>query len=528
MKPGVAALMLCAIFVLVGALWIDKPGLQADEALFAQAIYPPFDEQFGVSVFGQNYPLMLMSYVGALKPRFWALIFHAWTPSAASVRVPALLLGALSIWWVYRLLSLTLGSRAALAGAALLATDPIYLLYSRMDTGPAVIMHLCLSGAMLALVRFHLERRLAWLAVGFFALGLGIWDKAIFAWLVIGLTISAAVVFWRHVRAAISFRNLGVVVAAFMLGATPLLVYNVRSGMGTFRGTTVWSTEKFSHKAMLLGRVIEGEALFGVMFREKWDGPLRDPSTAAEKATVAIALAAGMPRRTLLGYLGVASLLLLPFVWRTPGGAAGRFALVAAAVGWLQMLLVKGAGEGAHHTILLWPLPTIGIAAVLAAASEKVRGGGALLSVVVGVACVANLLVLSTYYTNLLRNGGTAVWTDATYPAFDAIRKMDKDTVCTIDWGLLEALRLLEQGRVGLCATADPVDEEGRRIALFQIAEPRYVFLTHTEGSEAFPGITARFVQFAESRGFRRVNRRFFADSNGRNTVEVFQFAPAR
>jgi dolichyl-phosphate-mannose-protein mannosyltransferase len=233
-RPGFVAGLFCAIFVVVGAAWIDRPGLQADECLFAQAIYPPFDEPFDVSIFGQNVPLMLMSYVGALKPRIWDLIFEVWAPSAASVRIPALLLGALSIWWVYRLLSLTLGSRAALAAAALLATDPIYLLYSRMDSGPTVIQHLCLSGAMLALVRFHLERRLVWLAAGFFALGLGVWDKAIFAWLALGLAIGGAVVFWRHVRAAISVRNLAVAAAALTLGESPLIVYNARSGLRHF------------------------------------------------------------------------------------------------------------------------------------------------------------------------------------------------------------------------------------------------------------------------------------------------------
>jgi hypothetical protein len=302
----------------------------------------------------------------------------------------------------------------------------------------------------------------------------------------------------------------------------------VRHKLATFRGNTVWSAEHFSRKAMLLGRVLEGEALFGSMFREVWDGPLNEPSTAAQKAVVGIALAAGLPRRTLMGYLGMASLALLPFFWRSPAGVAGRFALVAAAMAWLQMVVIKGAGEGAHHAILLWPLPTIGIAAVLATASAKFRWGEALLSAVVGIACVANVLVLSTYYTNLLRNGGTAVWTDAMYPAFDAIRKMDKDTVCAVDWGFLDTLRLLEQGRIGLCAAPDPADETVRRFALFQIAEPRYIFLSHTEGSESFPGITARFVRFAESQGYRQVDRQLFADSNGRKTVEVFRFAPAR
>ena len=103
---------------------------------------------------------------------------------------------------------------------------------------------------------------------------------------------------------------------------------------------------------------------------------------------------------------------------------------------------------------------------------------------------------------------------------------MDKTAVCTVDWGLTDTLRMFEQGRTPICVTADPVDEEGRRGALFQISQQGYVFLTNTQGSESFPGLTSRFVQFAASQGFRRVQRQVFADSNGRNSVEIFRFAP--
>ena len=161
----------------------------------------------------------------------------------------------------------------------------------------------------------------------------------------------------------------------------------------------------------------------------------------------------------------LATILLLPLVWRTPTRSAALFVVICIALAWLQMALVKGAGTAAHHTILLWPLPTMGTAAVLSAASRKVRFGLGLFVAVVIAACGANLLVLGTYYTNLLRNGGSSSWTDAMYPAFDAIRKMDKEAVCIVDWGFLDTLRMLEQGRTQLCLTADPVDDEGRRNA---------------------------------------------------------------
>jgi 4-amino-4-deoxy-L-arabinose transferase-like glycosyltransferase len=521
---AIVAVLLCMLFIVVATPWIDKPGIQTDEALFTGGIYPPFDERFLISVSQHDYPLMVMTYVGALKSRIWAAIFAFWPPSCSSVRIPAVLLGALSIWWVFQLLSRTLGTRTAVAGAALLATDPIYVLYSRLDHGPVVIQHLCLTGAMLALVRFDRERRAVWLAAGFFALGLGLWDKAVFVWLISGLSVAALVLFRPRILRAMCFRNLAVATASFVLGASPLIVYNACHGLITFRGNAVWSSDGIVAKARLLRATLEGDALFGSMIRESRDGPLREPSTASQAATVWIALSAGMPRHTLMGYLMVASILLLPFVWRAPARAAGLFALISVAVAWLQMAFVKGAGTGAHHTILLWPLPTIGIAAVLSAASQKLRCGRAFLIAVVVAAGSANLLVLSAYYTNLLRNGGTSSWTDAMYPAFNAIHQMDKEAVCTIDWGFRDTLRMFERGGQ-MCDAADPVDREGRQVAMFQVSKPTYVFLTHTEGNESFPGITARFVRFAETKGFRRINRHVYADTNGRTTVETFQFA---
>jgi 4-amino-4-deoxy-L-arabinose transferase-like glycosyltransferase len=126
---GVFALLLCVLFIAIAVPWIDKPGIQTDEALFAGGIYPPFDERSVIQIFGHDYPIMVMSYVGALKARIWAVIFEFWPPSPASVRIPSVLFGALSIWWMYLLMARTVGSRAALAAAALLATHPIYVLY---------------------------------------------------------------------------------------------------------------------------------------------------------------------------------------------------------------------------------------------------------------------------------------------------------------------------------------------------------------------------------------------------------------
>src|SRR5207249_11901781 len=139
---------------------------------------------------------------------------------------------------------------------------------------------------------------MVWLAAGFFALGLGLWEKAIFAWLLTGLGVAALLVFRRAMWSAITLRNLTVAAAAFTFGASPLILYNARHAMITFRGNTVWSTDGFSAKARLLRGTLEGNALFGSMMRESWDGPVREPSGTLASATTRVALAAGMPRHT--------------------------------------------------------------------------------------------------------------------------------------------------------------------------------------------------------------------------------------
>src|SRR5215208_4214189 len=71
---NIVALSLCLLFVLVGSLWIWRPGIQQDEALFAAGIYPPFFRENCVRIFKQEFPLMVMTYVGTPKAMFYRFL----------------------------------------------------------------------------------------------------------------------------------------------------------------------------------------------------------------------------------------------------------------------------------------------------------------------------------------------------------------------------------------------------------------------------------------------------------------------
>jgi 4-amino-4-deoxy-L-arabinose transferase-like glycosyltransferase len=519
------ALLCCLLFLCVGSLWIWLPGIQTDEALFAAGIYDPKNPRDLISIFKHHVPLMVMTYVGTLKSWIYAGLFTFFDPTAASTRIPALIIGTITVWLFYRLMLRVGDARAALAGCVLLATDSVYMLTIRWDWGPVAIQHLCVLAGVLGVVAFLQDDRPWALAAGFFFLGLGLWDKALFIWSVAGLGIASLIVFRRAVLGRFTLRNAAIAVLAFCFGALPFLLYNVRRDLITFRTNANWSTAGLEYKAALLKDTLNGSALFGGVMREEWDGPLREPAGPGQRMLVSINSAVKSPRSNLQVYAFLLALALLPFVWRTPAARAAIFTLIWMAVVWAQMASVENGGTGVHHTILLWPGPQVVIAGVLAQASRRIRHGGALLAALIGTMAIVNLFVTTTYYTNLIRNGGTPAWSDAIYRVSDALRKMDPERVCVLDWGFFDNLRMLHEGELELCVAGDPVTGEARDYVRRQLEMTGSVYLTHIKSSEFNTGATERFTEFAASLGYRIVVDRTFYDSNGRAMIKLLQFS---
>jgi hypothetical protein len=516
---------LCFLFFAVGSLWIWRPGIQQDEALFAAGIYPPFFRENSVRAFKHEFPLMVMTYVGTLKAMLYrAVVFPFFEPSAASVRIPALLIGAVSVWMFYRLTLRVIGTRAAVLATALLATDTSYVLTIRWDWGPVALQHLCLIGGVLSVVRFWQEKSLRWLAAGFFVFGLGLWDKALFSWSIAALGIATLAVFPRFARELLKPRTAAIALSAFLAGALPLLIYNVRRDWVTFRTNARWSGEIVEHKARLLWSTVEGSSLFGTVPRDDWDPPVREPQTPGERLLVKLTQLGGMPRSSLAGPLFTLALLLIPFAreyWRSIA-----FALIFSAVLWLQMAFTEQAGTGTHHTVLLWPAPQFIIAASLAGIVNRFRYGAAAAALIVMGTCVSNLLLIGTHYTNVIRNGGVIVWTEAIWPVIDALNVARPAEVCLLDWGFFDTFRLMFQGQVRLSALNVAGSENDVKYARSRLRESGVFFISHTEGSEVDQGSLKRFLEFMSAEGFRPTDVRIFNDLNGRPTIQVFRAQP--
>ena len=531
--PAGLVIAACTFFFLAGQAFVPALGIENDEALFGLAILPPlaaFTAKFGHF----HLPLMLMSYLGALKAWIYRPIFLWFGPSVWSLREPALLAGAASLWVFYLFLRRLAGYRAALIGCGLLAADSMYFLTSCFDWGPVALQHLLLVGAMFLLMRFYQERQALWLSGGCFLLGLAMWDKALAIWMLAGMGTAAIALFLRPIWRVTTLRRAALAGLFFCLGALPLIVYNLKTDFSTFRGHE-YSTAEIETKARVLEMTADGTAMFGFLVNDdpapETEGVAHAPANVLERTSQAISDAAGRPRGGLLLYGFGLALLLAPLA-RGKELRAILFALIAMGVQWAQMAVTVGAGTSVHHTILMWPLPEMVIAISFSAASRRLgRVGLPAVAAVTAVMMLAGLLQTNEYYRLAWRNGGGKFWTDAVFGLSDYLKRAPAKGVYCVDWGIMDSLRVLNRGRLPLFVMWDAVSDDGANPDLPRIAaaasEPGDLFIAHVKGLGFFEDRNPALVKAAQSAGFRQEMVATIADRFGRPTYEIYRFERA-
>ncbi len=512
----------CAFFFLAGLVLLPIPGVQNDEALFATPLYEPSYDYCTVNVLRHKVPLLIMSYLGTLKTWIYWLVFKIARPSVWSVRLPVLIMGVATVWLLWRICERLGGVRAAVIGTALLATDAIFLLTTVFDWGPVALQHLLLAGALALALRFHDTGSERALFGTFLVLGLALWDKALFLWILGGLVAAACVVLPRELWRAFRWRRLALAAAGFCLGAAPLIYHNLLSPGDTLRSNASLTLRDVGSKAVALRDNLDGRALLGYLAGETSLGKPRRPKTVLERVAVWASQTAGEPRRTVFPYLVAAAAILLPLARRTR--RAALFFLVTFAVAWFLMAVTERAGASAHHVVLLWPLPHLLVALV---AAEVFRPAAAM---AVALACGSNLLVLNQYYTQMVRYGAPTVWSDSIQTLTNRLREIRADHIFMMDWGTIDNVRLLSRGRlpihVGMDAVGkDPPDDADRALFRRMVELPNSVFVSFVEPYEQVQGTNRRIGILAEQLGCVVNVVELVKDRNGRPVFRILRIA---
>ncbi len=534
LSTRVTAFCASALFLTLGAALIPFAGVQNDEALFGNPLYLFNAKELSINVFHRHIPLMVMSYVGTLKTWIYAAIFHFLSVNVWTVRLPMVLTGALTIFIFYRFTLRAAGPAAALIAAFLLATDPSFLMTDTFDWGPVALGHFLLVTGCFCLLRFWQEGyRMSDLSFGFAFLGLGLWNKALMLWALAGLASAVVLVFPREVRQAVlpssspgvPRKAPAIAIAAFLLGALPFILFNVRHPNATLDSNAHLETAPpaavIENKLSMVRGALNGSGLFGFIPAPDWIERVRPPVTRRGRFALWIHNHVGEHQSSGFDYVFLVAVAAVPLWWRL---RAARFALVFIVMTWLAMAVTRDAGGAIHHAVLLWPFPQFFVAVILGSLSWR------RVAVAAAVVLIAmNLLVVTEYIREFDQNGANGNFTDALFPLSDAIPE-DGRPVYVVDWGMANTIALFHQGRVvvrpveGLFRTDSPNENE-RKIIDAVLSDPAAIFVGHVPGREVMT-TRANLDRAAASRNLKKQMIRTIADSNGRPVFEIFQWLP--
>lgn len=518
----------CCFFILAGFAIIPYLGIQNDEALFAAPLYLQNSKEFSITVWHRQIPLMVMTYIGTLKSLLYLPIFSILGASVWTLRVPMVLCGALTIFFFFKLASRAVGSRGAAIGAFLLATDPSFLMTNTVDWGPVALSQFFLVTGCFCLLRFaqSKEHSMRDLAIGFFLLGLGLWNKALFFWILAGLCAGAIVIFPGELKRLLSWRRAVAAALAFAFGAFPFLLFNIRQPNATLAASAHFDSPRVAFsKWRGMETAVRGSALFGYFTTESWEVEHpKAPSTVHGKIAVWIEQHAGEHRGNGMEYALVAALLAA--AWARYRRAA-LFSLVFMGVVWGLMAFTHDAGVSVHHCVLLWPFPQFLVAIALACIPWRAIGW-----LVAALLVAMNLWVIVTYIAQFERNGAGLTYSDAIYPLSDALKDSPdpahRQPIWMMDWGMLNPLALLHQGRLEL-RSGDPLfatdhpSAEMLDITRRMLDESDALFVGHAPGRDMFPDVRKRLDRTLAATGKKKIVLQTISDSNGRPTFEIFQ-----
>jgi 4-amino-4-deoxy-L-arabinose transferase-like glycosyltransferase len=530
MKRLVPALSIL-VFFLAGLALIPYPGLQNDELFFSGPIFASNAAFYNIEIGAMKIPVMVMSYTGALKTWLYQGLFAFLAPTEWSVRIPVLLMGMGTIWltwvWVRRLA----GERAAAIAAILLSTDALFQLTNTFDWGPVALQHVLLMGGLLAFDSWLRSDSKRFLALACFLWGLGLWDKALLIWPLAGLGVAALCIYPRETLRRVRPKAAGIALAALLIGAAPLVWYNIDRHGETATANTRLTVERLDHKVAVLTQTVNGSALFGYMVYRTAPGYEVRPRNAVGRVSAWVGSVAGDHHRNpmLSGYL--AALLAFAALWRDRRRRFLGFLLIACLVTWAQMAFNRATGDASHHVILIWPFPVVFAGIAFSALAERLpRYGPMILAGFIAVLATGNLLNENEYLRAFAVNGAFGGWTDALYPLANSVEKSpDSSWYGIVDWGYLNGLRLLHEGDLPVFLALVPTEgtaptEADRAEILREIEDPTHVFIEHTDDQQMFPGINTRWRDAAAQLGYSEKIDKTIHDRNGRPVFELLRF----
>jgi len=437
LSDGLAIAAAC-IFIFLAAYRIELPGLYMDELDFVNAAQGAPDNTMIHMRLG-SVPIFIMPYLGALKAWIYTPIFRLFGVSALTIRLPVILIAAVTLLIFYHAMREKLGAIWAAIVVWIMTVDPANLFPSRLDWGPTVLMHF-FQAAILALWFSYRDKPKLWkTALILICFGLGFFDKFNFIWLVSAFVIGISLCYpdtlknlWVSLpRFA---RWIAVILVLIAVGATlylvlPLLLHFHHP---TIRARTTglqvkWDALVNTLSGFWVARRIFGDAAGVIRFTSTW--------------LIAVD-----------GFLALAC-LFFPMLdaEARKNRKNGFFFLLIGFLIFLQIVITPQAG-GPHHYSMIFPLPLLGFAFLGRSLYTQLawKNLQRLAAVLLGSAAVlvfaVNVHNTAVYLSHFRTNSHYSPhWSPEIYSLSHYINEhgFEAKSVICVDWGLHNQLHAL-------------------------------------------------------------------------------------
>src|SRR6266513_15455 len=433
---GRLAVAAACVFIFLASYRIELPGLYYDEVAFVNAAQGAPDNTFIYKRLGPV-PVLINPYLGALKAWLYAPIFRLFVVSPVTVRLPAILLAAVTLLILYGAMRDTLGSAWAAIVVWIMAVDPANLFPSRLDWGPTVLMHF-FQAAILALWFSYRNKAQLWkIALILICFGLGFFDKFNFIWLVLAFVIGISLCYPDSLKNLwVSFprfaRRMAVISVLIVLGAAlyftlPLLLHFHPPGAHTTGLQVKWNGLLTTLSGVAVANFIFGNSSGMILFTTFW---LIVTDCYLAFACLFFPMSNDEAREN---------------------RKDGFFFLVIGFLIFLQIVITPQAGVP-HHYSMIFPLPLLAFAFLAKSlftqlATENLRRLAALLFGAVAVSLlVVNVHNTAGYLSHFRTNSHYSPrWSPAIYTLSRYVNEhgLEAKSVISVDWGLHNQLHAL-------------------------------------------------------------------------------------
>jgi hypothetical protein len=425
------------IFVSVSALDIRSPGLYYDEALFVNSALGGVTDLFVYKRFAEI-PVMIMPYIGALKSWLYYPIFKLFGVDLITIRLPVILLGALSLGLTWRYVQKQFGVLPSVFFILMATLEPSTVFHSRLDWGPTALMMVFRAGLLLALINWYVtgEKRFLLLALVFTALG--VFDKLNFVWIatsafVAGLLVYPKSFFGRTIKVktvliclGLSLISLGVLVAVLSVLSIKLTQEVVVSDID----------QRFTTFLHLIGLTIKGAGVYSFVVQEG--------SNVFDAQAYVLTVIAGFAIWGLVVGVRSGKISLRGLVY---------LALVMFLLG-VQVFFTKKA-IGPHHFAVFAPIWLIFIAVGLAGAFYAIQERSRVLARVLMVLSMTSIMATSlrcnlAYLDEFKKTQINSHWDQANSTALTLALESQKGIteVVAVDWGIATNVQALSNNRL--------------------------------------------------------------------------------